>query len=135
MHPVALEIDRDIPTAVPVAALPLDEWRRRLLGPEVLRELSFVALADDEVVGYGIAGVSQPDVAEHWITGVRRDWRARGLATSLKAAQIEAARRSGFRELKTQNDARNAAMRRVNERLGYRPRLTWLHLAGPLLGV
>jgi hypothetical protein len=34
--------------------------------------------------------------------------------------------------LRAQNDLGNAAMRRVNEKLGYRPRLEWLHLAGPL---
>jgi mycothiol synthase len=133
VHPVAVEIDRDIPTAEPVAALALDAWRDRMLGPGVLRELSFVAFEDHEVVGYAILGEAEPGIAEHWITGVRRDWRGRGLGRALKARQIEAAGDAGLRELFGQYESVNAPMKRVYERLGYRPRLTWLHLSGPLL--
>jgi mycothiol synthase len=134
VHPLALQIEQEIPTGEPVAPLGLEDWRRRMLGPGVLRELSFVALAGDTVVGFAIAGAeSEPDIAEHWLTGVRRDWRRRGLASALRAAQIEVARRAGLRELRTQQESMNEPIRRVNERLGYRPRLIWLDLAGPLL--
>lgn len=133
VHPIAVEIDRDIPAAEPIAPLLLDAWRDRMLGPGVLRELSFVALTDDEVVGYAILGEDEPGVAEHWMTGVRGDWRGRGVGRALKATQIEAAQRAGLRELRTQFESVNAPMRRICEQLGYRPRLTWLHLTGPLL--
>lgn len=134
VHPVALETERDIPTAEPIAPLALPDWRRRMLGPGVLRELSFVALVNDDVVGYAIAGSeTEPGVAEHWITGVRRDWRGRGIARALTAVQIEAARRAGLGELRAQIESEIPAMLRLSERLGYRPRLTWLELAGPLL--
>lgn len=134
VHPVALEIEQEIPTGEPAAPLPLDQWRRRMLGPGVLRELSFVALAGDAVVGFAIAGAeTEPDVAEHWLIGVRRDFRGRRLAGALRAEQIEAARRLGLRELRTQQESVNEPIRRVNERLGYRPRFVWRHVAGPLL--
>ena len=54
-------------------------------------------------------------------------------AVALKQAQIAAAKAAGLERLRTQNDLANAPMRRVNEKLGYRPRLAWIHLAGPLL--
>lgn len=133
VHPVAVEIDRDTPSAEPIAPLALDAWRDRMLGPGVLRELSFVALWDDEVVGYAILGEAEPGIAEHWITGVRRDWRGRGLGRALKARQIEATGAAGLRELLGACESVNAPMRRIYERLGYTPRLTWLHLSGPLL--
>jgi mycothiol synthase len=133
VHPVAVEIDRDIPTPEPIAALSLEAWRDRMLGPGVLRELSFVALADDEVVGYAILGEAEPAIAEHWITGVRRDWRGRGLGRALKARQVQAAGAAGLRELIGQYESVNASMKRIYERLGFTPRLTWLHLSGPLL--
>jgi GNAT superfamily N-acetyltransferase len=133
VHPTAVEIDRDIPGPVPTAALTLEAWRDRMLGPGVLRELSFVALADNEIVGYAILGEDEPGVAEHWMTGVRRDWRGRGLGRALKATQIGVAQRAGLLELRTQFESVNAPMRRICEQLGYRPRLTWLHLTGPLL--
>ena len=133
VHPVATEIDRDIPTAEPIAALPLEGWQRRMLGPGLLRELSFVAFAGAEVVGYALLEESEPGVAEHRLTGVRRDWRRRGVGRALKTAQIQAARAAGLRELRAEPEAQNTAMRRLNEGLGYRPRLTWLHLRGPLV--
>lgn len=133
VHPVAVEVDRDIPTAVPIAPLDLDAWRDRALGPGVLRELSFVAIADGEVVGYTILGEDGPGVAEDWFTGVRRDWRRRRLGHALKATQIESAQRAGLRELRVMYESVNTPMRRICDRLGYQPRLTWLDLSGPLL--
>ena len=133
VHPVALEVDRDRPAYVPIAPLAFDAWRDRVLGPGVLRDLSVVALAGDEVVGYAVLGEDAPGTAEDWFTGVRRDWRGRGLGRALKAAQVDAAQRAGLRELRASIEAVNIPLRRICERLGYRPRLTWLDLAGPLL--
>ena len=67
------------------------------------------------------------------MTGVLRVARGRGIAQALKRAQIAAAKEAGFERLRTQNDLANAAMRAVNERLGYRSRLEWVHLSGPVL--
>ena len=69
---------------------------------------------------------------EHWMTGIRRDCRGRGIATALKSAAIAAAREAGVPVLRAQNDLANAAMRRVNEKLGYRPRLEFVYLARPV---
>jgi len=134
MWEVAKEANPDIPSPDPLEAGTFDEWRRRELGPRVYRDLSFVALEDGEVVGWATLGEDKPGVAAgHYMTGVARHARGRGVARALKLAQIHAAREAGFKELRTQNDLANAPMRRVNERLGYRLRLAWIHLGGPLL--
>jgi RimJ/RimL family protein N-acetyltransferase len=52
---------------------------------------------------------------------VRRSHRRRGLATALKKAQIRWAADNGYSELVSDMVEGNAAMRAVNERLGYRP--------------
>ena len=134
MHAVAFEADADIPSAEPVVTGTLERWRERHLGPLALWEQSFAAVAGGEVVGYAILGRAVPGVAEHWMTGVARDWRGRGIAKALKQAQIVAAREAGIEVLRTQNDLGNAPMRRVNEQLGYRPSVEWIHLSGPVLG-
>ena len=66
------------------------------------------------------------------MTGVVREWRRRGVALALKRAQIDAATRRGLRRLRTGNAIENP-MLKVNERLGYRRDVDWLHLRGPLL--
>jgi GNAT superfamily N-acetyltransferase len=132
MHDVALESVADIPAARPEAVGSFERWRRRSLGPLTIRELSFVALEGGEVVGYGIVGRSSSGEPTHWMTGVRRDHRGRGIATALKSAQIAAAREAGVAVLRAQNDLPNAAMRRVNEKLGYRPRTEFVYLTRPV---
>ena len=91
-----------------------------------------MALDRGEVVGYAIVGDSSSGEPTHWMTGVRRDHRGRGIATALKSAQIAAAREAGVPVLRAQNDLANAAMRRVNEKLGYRPRSEFVYLARPV---
>jgi predicted GNAT superfamily acetyltransferase len=109
-----------------------ESWQERQFGPLVSRELSQIALDDGVVVGFGIVGRFTDDTYQHWMTGVARRARGRGIALALKAAQIAAAKRAGLRYLRTQNDLANAGMRLVNERLGYVRRYEWVHLGGPL---
>jgi predicted N-acetyltransferase YhbS len=132
-YAVALEADADIPSGEPIVSGSFDQWRARHLGPLLARELSFVAQEDGKVVGYALLGRFTDDTFQHWMTGVARSARGRGIALALKRAQIAAAKEAGARYLRTQNDLANAPMRRVNERLGYERLFEWVHLAGPLL--
>lgn len=119
MYAVAREAEPDIPGGDPVR--PFEVWRSTEIDRPSLRpELTFVALAGDEVVGYAILD-SVGGELWHRLTGVKRAWRGRGIATALKRAQIDAARHSGAARLVTSSEARNTAMRSINESLGYRP--------------
>ena len=84
-------------------------------------EATFVALADDQVVGYAKLSLSASDAerAFHDITGVRRGWRGRGIASALKRAEIAWAKRNGYTQLETANEVRNTPIRILNERHGY----------------
>jgi GNAT superfamily N-acetyltransferase len=133
MYETALEADADIPSSTPIRTGTFDQWRDRHLSGRVLRDLTFVALEDGKVVGYAILGRHNDDTAEHWMTGVARSARGRGVAPALKRAQIAAARDAGWKFLRTLNDLGNAPMRSVNEKLGYERKTEWVHLGGPLL--
>ena len=97
-------------------------------------EATFVALAGDEVVGYSKFSLSaaQPNVAHHDMTGVKRAWRGRGIARALKATQSRWAKERGYEQLRTRNEDRNAPIRRLNEKFGYRPRSGRIYLRGPI---
>lgn len=131
-YAVALEADADIPSGEPIRSGEFEQWRDRLFNPLADRDLSFVALEGGRVVGYAVLGRHTDDTYTHWMTGVARSARGRGIALALKQSQIAAAKAAGLRALQTQNDLANAPMRHVNERLGYRRRFEWVHLAGPL---
>jgi len=120
-HALSIEAFADVPGLGGTVAVAFEEWRRENVD-EALTDGSFLALAGGEVVGsVGLtARPGEPDAAEHLLTAVSRPWRRRGVALALKSAQIAWARGAGYRELVTYNDGANAAMLRLNERLGYR---------------
>jgi GNAT superfamily N-acetyltransferase len=85
-------------------------------------QASFAALADGAVIGVAslLLDAEQPGRAEHGYTAVRREWRGRGVATALKRTTLLWAARQGNSEIQTWTQRDNAAMRALNERLGYR---------------
>lgn len=94
----------------------------------------YLALHDGEVVGCAglLCDADQPRRAEHSLTAVRRDWRGRGLAAHLKIRTLEWAATHDVDEVYTWTQDGNAAMRGLNERLGYRTSRTSVSVSRPL---
>jgi ribosomal protein S18 acetylase RimI-like enzyme len=131
MFEVYVEAVPDVPGAPTGESF--ESWRAREIDrPSRSPELSFVAFAGDEVVGYAVLDVLG-DEGHHGFTAVKRDWRRRGIATALKRAQIEAATSIGLTRLVTGSEERNVPMRTLNHRLGYRPEPEWstVEMRGP----
>lgn len=127
--PVALQGYEDMP--VPGGATyRLEVWLRE----EATRpEGSFVAREGGEIVGYaGLLDHALDGVAEHGLTVVRRDRRARGIGRALKRAQIQWASASGLHELRTWTQKGNEAMQALNRGLGYVDHARVLTMQGPL---
>ena len=110
---------------------------RQLAGPRHIPEATFVALAGEQVVGYGKLGWidRSAGIADHEMLAVRRAWRGRGIAQSLKAAQIAWALDNGLSELRTGNEERNTAARAVNAHFPYTPMPDGLAFRGPCAAV
>lgn len=138
VHAVALEIFDDIPGGdEPMAAGDLAEFRARDVDRPGVPPDAFMIAVDatsDEVVGYAclLMVPGSETVAWHDMTGVRRAWRGRGIATALKRATIAWAIQHGLTALETGNDEANAGMRAVNARLGYQPLPDEVIMRGPL---
>jgi GNAT superfamily N-acetyltransferase len=135
MYEVAAEASPDIPGWEDELVEPFDDWLAHdMQGSGDRPEATFVAIAGDEVVGYAKFSLTeaQPTTAHHDLTGVKRDWRERGVARALKATQIAWAKANGYEELRTRNDERNAPIRKLNEEFGYRPTIGRIYLKGPL---
>ncbi|MDQ2983120.1 MAG: GNAT family N-acetyltransferase [Actinomycetota bacterium] len=136
IYDVAVETYPDIPGQADDELESFDDWLEHdMRGSGDLPEATFVAVAGDEVVGYSKFSLTaaQPKVAHHDLTGVKRTWRRRGIAGSLKRAQIAWAKKAGYEQLATSNETRNTPIQRVNERLGYRPAPGRILFRGPLV--
>ena len=127
----------DIPADgdVPVSPGSFEELSTRALpGPRYMPEATFIAVLDDQVVGYAqLEWMNRGGgLAHHAMLAVRRSWRGRGIAKALKAAQIGWALDNGLSELRTGNDERNASARAVNAKFPYEPLPDQVGYRGPL---
>jgi mycothiol synthase len=125
----------EMPLPVPYEAPPFEQWADEdAIGPRVIAGGTLVAVEDGRVVGFAglLARGADPHLAEHGLTAVVPDRRARGIATALKRAQIAWAARNGYRRLITWTQDRNAPMQRVNAKLGYEPQPAWIRVEAPL---
>jgi mycothiol synthase len=132
MYRVFVEAEQDVPGAP--RGETIEAWRAREIDrPTRSPDLSFVAMAAGEVVGYAVLDLVG-DEGHHGFTAVKRAWRRRGIATALKSAQIAAATRLGLSVLVTGSEERNLPMRTLNAMLGYRPdpERSTVVLRGPL---
>jgi GNAT superfamily N-acetyltransferase len=135
---VAREAYPDIPHggAAPMQAGSYEQFvAGRLSGARYIPDATFVAVAGDEVVGYAqLAWMSRSaGIADHAMIAVRQGWRGRGVARSLKAAQIAWAIDARLDELRAGNDERNLAARAVNAHFPFIPTPDWLELRGPTI--
>lgn len=130
VYPLASEGYHDMVLERP-AQISLDTWLRE--NDRLLPAGSFVALAGSEIVGYsGLVDHDNPGVAEDGLTVVRRDWRRRGLAQTLKRMELAWAAENGYREVVTWTQRGNEGMRRLNELLGYEYRNVTVTMVAPL---
>lgn len=135
MYEVDLETHPDIPGFGDGAVEPFEDWMaHHMRRPADSPEATFIALAGEEVVGFAKLSLTAPAAAGHAMTAVKRAWRGRGIAGALKATEINWALANGYTELHTSNEERNAPIKRLNARLGYRPGIELIHLAGPIAG-
>jgi GNAT superfamily N-acetyltransferase len=135
MYEVEAETYPDIPGFEDVAVEPFEDWMAHYMRrPTDSPEATFIALGGEEVVGFAKLSLTAPTAAGHAMTAVKRAWRGRGIARALKAAQINWALANGYTELHTSNEERNAPISRLNARLGYRPGIGRVYLAGPIMG-
>jgi len=111
----------------------LEEWRSWGLDPH-RADTYFIALEDARAIGYGFLDF-EDGTWSHGFTAVARAARGRGVATSIKRAQLRWAKANGVRTLRTANEERLVGMLAMNERLGYRPLYTELVLRGPVAQV
>jgi len=131
LYPVGADAAEDIPGQP--GRPTYEQWRAIDVDrPTRDPELFFIALLGEQPIGYATMDNFGED-AYHGLTAVAREWRHRGVATALKRAQIAKAKRAGFRRLVTASEERNAPMRNLNAKLGYRPEpsLSTVVLRGP----
>src|SRR5919108_624081 len=121
LYEVMQESERDIPTTVPRREPAFDEWRRFWFDNPAIREDHFwIAREGDAIVGTSV--LDCPTVKGiPWTayTGTSRRVRGRGIARALKYRSMAQAIDAGFTRVRTNNDADNPPILKINREMGY----------------
>lgn len=122
LYALMVESEDDIPKSVPNAELTFEEWKRFWLDNPAIREDRFwIARDGDDIVGCSVLDcpiVRGVPVTAH--TGTLRKARGRGIARALKYQSMAQAIEAGYTRVRTNNDAENPAILRINAEMGYR---------------
>jgi GNAT superfamily N-acetyltransferase len=120
LHELDARTRQDIPTSLPVLRESLEDFVRRTNGPDRRADRYWVALDGDRPVA--LSYLRFPPVRGTIWTGYtcsHPDYRGRGIARAIKLQSLAQAIELGVPLVVTDNDAENAPMLHINERLGY----------------
>jgi mycothiol synthase len=129
LHGLVEHITADMPRPADYTPVAYDQWRTLLANsPRILPEGYAIAKDGPQYVGMSnlLRNEKKRRTLSQGDTGVRREYRGRGIATALKLKVIEFARENGYENIETWNDSTNAAMLAVNTKLGFKRRAGWI---------
>ncbi len=124
LYELTTMLSQDDPARGPLAP-PAYNAREALLWmqmPYVLPEAYFIAKRGDEYVGVSDVSLFEavPGGLTQGFTGVKREYRRRGVATALKVREILYAQSHGYQIIQSFNKPEQVAIRALNEKLGFK---------------
>jgi len=111
---------QDIPTSLPILGEAFSDFERRTQAPDRRSDRTWIAVTSGRPVA--MSYLKFPPVRGTVWTGytcTHPDHRGRGLARAVKLQTLAQAANIGVPVVRTDNDAENAPMLHINERLGY----------------
>jgi len=129
IHELVQLITADMPREADFTPLTYEQWETfSLRNPQLLPDGYFLAKDGPNYVGMSNVHRidTEPGLLNQDDTGVRREYRGRGIATALKLKVIEFGKKNGYRTLRTWNDSSNGPMLAVNTKLGFKRQVGWV---------
>jgi GNAT superfamily N-acetyltransferase len=131
LHELVQLITADMPREVTFTPLSYENWKTlEFNNPRLILEGYVIAKHSSDFVGLSVVYRNErdPQNLTQGDTGVRREFRGKGIATALKLKVIEFAQKNGYQSIKTWNDSANAAMLAVNVKLGFKRQVGWIRM-------
>ena len=122
-YELTVQLLADVPTTDPVIPWPFELWRERVLGhPDFTPDGPLIAVAGGEWVGLTELYLPRrevPGMLHQGLTGVRREWRGKGVAWALKLTAAARVKAQGWKTVRTGNHTVNREMLGINAAMGF----------------
>ncbi len=127
---ITQELLPDVPFAEPLIIWPFETWLERIWHSPRLNKASwFLVFGAEECIGVSeLYKTDDPEVMATGLTAVKRAYRRKGLALSLKLLGIRYAQAHGVTRIQTVNHSINLSMLAINEALGFVKDPAWIRL-------
>lgn len=123
IYELATALVKDIPSPVPYSMPTFETFcEQTFRNPKVPHESILFALAGTEPIGMIYQRAYNDQQMNIDLSGVRREYRGRGIALALKVAGAVFAKAYGIQSLRTTNDSTNPAILAINHKMGFVPR-------------
>ena len=120
LYKLQTELDQDVPMLVPATPMTFAQFAKQILqNPSFVADGLFVALDGSEYVGMSSFFANDDNSLAIDLTGTKKPYRRRGIATALKIQGILFAQEHSYQTITVQNDLVNQEMLAINEKLGF----------------
>jgi len=129
LHELFVIIMEDVPHPDQYTPVDFEHFLRYSIEhPDAIAEGYFIAKDGEHYIGLSNLRRSQGEPKDLYqgLTGVRREYRGKGVAMALKLKTIEYARAHSYEIIKTWNDSTNVGMLAINEKLGFVRQPAWI---------
>jgi len=123
LYDLMIAVERDIPVVDMAEPLTYEAWRQDNSpeSPYFLSDGLFVAVHGSDYVGVcQLFKPAKPKSLHNGITGVRKEYRRRGIALALKVSTIRFAQQHKITTITTYNASNNQPVLQMNKKLGFR---------------
>ncbi len=123
------ELMADVPLPEPFTPLPYEQWLAfDMKDPGLIPEAYAIAKHGTQYIGLSTVRHldKEPRGLYQALTGVRREYRGKGVAFAMKLKVIEYAKKNGYEKIKTENATTNAPMFGINMKLGFKRETGWI---------
>jgi mycothiol synthase len=134
VYELATALVQDIPSPVPYSMPAFEVFcEQTFRNPKVPHGGILFALVGKEPVGMIYQRAYNEQQMNIDLSGVRQEYRGRGIAFALKVAGATVAKNDGIQSLRTTNDSTNPAILAINRKMGFVPRPATLMMRKELL--